>query len=81
VPLLLEGPNLQGEKTQKAPQRDGYIRKMTDKAMSKPYCVKKGKKTGNFPSMEAAQKFLDKLHSKRRLTDIMNLTSLDIYNN
>ncbi|WP_312942955.1 site-specific integrase [Oscillibacter sp.] len=40
---------------------------------------KGGKRIGDFPSMESAQQFLDRLNSKRRLADTINLTLQDVY--
>ncbi|WP_312635713.1 hypothetical protein [Oscillibacter sp.] len=66
-------------KRRKRPNGTGCIRKMTDRPRRKPYRVEKGeKRIGNFPPMEAAQQFLDKLNSKRRLADTINLTLQDV---
>lgn len=67
-------------KHKKRPSGTGCIRKRTDKPRKKPYRVEKGGKwLGDFPSMEAAQQFLDKLNSKRRLADTINFTLQDVY--
>lgn len=67
-------------KRRKRPNGTGCIRKMTDRPRRKPYRVEKGgKRMGDFPSMEAAQQFLDKLNSKRRIVDTINLTLQDVY--
>lgn len=67
-------------KRRKRPNGTGCIRKMTDRPRRKPYRVEKsGKRVGDFPSMEAAQQFLDKLNSKRRLADTINLALKDVY--
>lgn len=67
-------------KRRKRPNGTGCIRKMTDSPRRNPYRVEKGgKRIGDFPSMEAAQQFLDKLNSKRRLADTINLTLQDVY--
>lgn len=67
-------------KRRKRPNGTGCIRKMADCSRRKPYRVEKGgKRMGDFPSMEAAQQFLDKLNSKQRLADTINLTLNDVY--
>lgn len=58
----------------------GSIRKLTDTRRSKPYRVEKGgKRLGDFPSMEAAQQFLDRINAKPRLAGSINLTLQDVY--
>lgn len=67
-------------RTRRRPSGTGSIRKLNDVRRSKPYRVEKGgKRLGDFPSMEAAQQFLDKINAKPRLSDTINMTLEDCH--
>ena len=67
-------------KRRKRPNGTGCIHQMTDRRRSNPYRVEKnGTSLGYFPSMEAAQQFLDKVNAKPRLADTINLTMDQIH--
>lgn len=67
-------------KTRRRPNGTGCIRKLTDAKRKKPYRVEKnGERLGDFPSMEAAQLFLDKVNGKKNLADTINLTLDDLH--
>lgn len=62
------------------PNNSGTIYRLTDHHRRNPYRVEKlGKWLGDFPSMEAAQLFLDKVNAKQRLLDTINLTLDDVH--
>ena len=67
-------------KRRKRPNGTGSIHKMTDRRRTKPFRVEKGGVAlGYFPSMEAAQQFLDRVNAKPRLADTINLTMDQIH--
>ena len=68
------------KKRRKRPNGTGSIHKMTDRRRTKPFRVEKGGVAlGYFPSMEAAQQFLDRVNAKPRLADTINLTMDQIH--
>lgn len=68
------------KRAKRRPAGTGSIRKLTDTRRRNPYRVEKnGVRLGDFPSMEAAQLFLDKINAKPRLADAINMTLDDIH--
>ncbi|WP_298016732.1 site-specific integrase [uncultured Dysosmobacter sp.] len=62
------------------PRGTGSIRKLNDVRRTKPYRVEKGgKRLGDFPTMEEAQKFLDKINGKQYRPETVNMTLDDFH--
>lgn len=68
------------KKTRRRPRGTGTIYKLKDIRRANPYRVEKdGVRMGDFPSMEAAQLFLDKLNAKANLANTINWTLDDVH--
>ena len=68
------------KRTRRRPRGTGTIYQLKDIRRANPYRVEKGGvRMGDFPSMEAAQLFLDKLNSKGTLANAINWTLDDVH--